>query len=189
MMRLSISLAIVLMAWAMTLWPESGRAQSDRDFVFTDEDGHLIVRFVGTGATGLDPSQAEEILNAEFSSMVHDRLRADLLFEDEPRDRDWDAQMAPQLADHVRHAGPEFTDVFVECRAASCRIVMDQARHWSVSEHLIVFETVVASLEDFIAAHRSHFEPGFMITAYDQATQIPHIKAFLRKAGHGTQHH
>jgi hypothetical protein len=180
-MRTSVSLAVVALTGAMALWSQSARAQSDRDFVFTDEDGHLVVRFVGTGATGLDPSQADEILNAEFSSMVHDRLRADLLFEDEPRDRDFDAEMAPQLTEHIRHAGPEFSEVFVECRAASCRIVMDQSRHWSVAEHLVVLETVVDSLEGFIAARPRHFEPGFMITAYDQASQIPHIKAFLRR--------
>lgn len=186
-MRTSVSLAILMLISSFAMLPQSGRAQSDRDFVFTDEDGHLVVRFVGTGPTGLDASQADEILNAEFSSMVHDRLRADLLFEDEPRDRDWDAQMAPRINDHIRHAGPEFSDIFVECRAASCRIVMDQPRHWGVSEHLVVLETVVDSLERFIATHRQHFEPGFMITAYDQATQVPHIKAFLRRTGHASQ--
>jgi hypothetical protein len=188
-MRNSVALAIVLLTSALTMGPRFALAQSDRDFVFTDEDGHLVVRFVGTGATGLDPSQAEEILNAEFSSMVHDRLRADLMFEDEPRDRDWDARMAPVLREHASLAGLHFTEVFVECRAASCRIVMDQPGHWSVSQHLVVLEAVVESLEDFIAEQRPQFEPGFMITAYYQQYQIPHIKAFLRRAALSSQPH
>ena len=166
------------------MWPQSGRTQSDRDFVFTDEEGHLVLRFAGTGAIGLDLSQAEEILNAEFSTMVHDRLRADLLFEDEPRDRDWAQAMEPQIEEHVKHAGPAFSKIFVECRAPSCRVTMEQPGHWSVPAHQAVLETVQESLEAFIAAHRQHFEPVFLITAYYQETETSHIKAFLRRTGH-----
>ena len=166
------------------MWPQFGRTQSDRDFVFTDLDGHLVLRFAGTGATGLDSAQVDEILNAEFSTMVHDRLRADLLFADEPRDPDWAASMEPQIEEHVKHAGPEFSDIFIECRAASCRVIMEQPVHWSVPEHQAVLETVQESLEAFIAAHRQHFEPVFMITAYYQESETSHIKAFLRRAGH-----
>jgi hypothetical protein len=183
-MRVSVSSTIILLGSVLTIWPQPGRTQSDRDFVFTDEEGHLVVRFPGTGATGLDSSQAEEILNAEFSSMVHDRLRADLLFEAEPRDADWAAWMEPQIEKHVKHAGPEFSDIFIECRAVSCRIVMEQPVHWSVTQHQAVLETVQESVEAFIAAQRQHFEPVFMITAYDQETETSHIKAFLRRTGH-----
>jgi hypothetical protein len=183
-MRASVSYTVIWLALALTIWPQSGRTQSDRDFVFTDEDGHLVVRFVGIGATGLDESQAYEISNAEFSSMVHDRLHADLRFEDEPRDPEWAASMEPEIGKHVKHAGPEFSDIFIECRTASCRVVMEQPRHWSVPEHQAVLETVQESLEGFIAARRQFFEPTFMIAAYDQALQIPHIKAFLRRTGH-----
>jgi hypothetical protein len=163
------------------MWPQSGRTQSERDFVFTDLDGHLVLRFAGTGATGLDSTQADEVLNQEFSRMVHDRLRADLLFEAEPRDPDWARPMEPQIEKHVEHAGPEFSDIFTECRAASCRVIMEQPVHWSVTEHQAVLGTVQASLEAFVAAHRQHFEPVFMITAYDKETETPHIKAFLRR--------
>jgi hypothetical protein len=183
-MRASVSSAVISLGLALAMWPQSGRTQSDRDFVFTDLEGHLVLRFAGTSAAGLDSSQAEEILNAEFSTMVHDRLRADLLFEDEPRDPDWAASMEPQIEEHVKHAGPTFSDIFVECRAASCRLIMEQPIHWSVPAHQAVLETVQKSFEAFIAARRQHFEPIFMITAYYQETETSHIKAFLRRTGH-----
>jgi len=183
-MRASISSAVTSLALALTMWPQSGRTQADRDFVFTDLEGHLVVRFAGTGATGLDSSQVDEILNAEFSTMVHDRLRADLLFEDEPRDPDWAATMEPQIEEHVKHAGPEFSGILIECRAASCRVIMEQRVHWDVPEHQAVLETVQESLETFIATRRQHFEPVFMITAYYQESETSHIKAFLRRTGH-----
>lgn len=182
-MRFVVSSTVIVLAAALTIWPQPGRAQSDRDFVFTDEDGHLVVRFSGTGATGLDESQAQEILNAELSSMVHDRLRADLLFESEPRDADWAASMEPQIEQHFRHAGPEFSQVFVQCRAASCRILMQEPAHASVTQHQAVLDIVQESGKAFIAAQRPHFEPVFMMTAYDQETETPHIKVFLRRAG------
>jgi hypothetical protein len=183
-MRASVSFAVISLGLALAMWPQSSRAQSGRDFVFTDEEGHLVLRFAGTGARGLDPSEAYESLNQEFSRMVHDRLHADLLFENEPRDPDWAASMEPQIERHVTHAGPEFSDIFVQCRAASCRIIMEQPVHWSVPEHRAVLETVEESLEAFIAARRQHFEPVFMITAYYQETETSHIKAFLRRTGH-----
>jgi hypothetical protein len=170
------------------MWPQSGRTQSDRDYVFTDVDGHLVIRFAGTGAAGLTPVQADEILDQEFSTMIHDRLRADLLFEDEPRDREWAQSMEPQIEKHVKHAGPEFSDILAECRAASCRVIMEQPGRWSVPEHQAVLETVQESLEAFIAARRQDFEPVFMITAYYQESETPHIKAFLRRAGRAVIH-
>lgn len=183
-MRASFSSTVISLGLALAIGPKSAPAQSDRDFVFTDQEGHLVLRFAGTGATGLDSSQAEEILNAEFSTMVHDRLRADLRFEAEPRDPEWAASIEPQIEDHVKHAGPEFSDILVQCRAASCRVIMEQPIHWSVSAHQAVLETVQASIETFIAAHRQYFEPVFLITAYYQETETSHIKAFLRRTGH-----
>jgi len=187
-MRASVSFALISLGLALALWPQSGRTQSDRDFVFMDLDGHLLIRFVGTGSKGLDSSQADEILDSEFSTMVHDRLRADLLFEDEPPDPEWAASMEPQIDNHVKHAGPEFSDILTECRAASCRVTMEQPGHWSVPEHQAVLETVQESLKAFIAAHRLDFEPVFMITAYYQASETPHIKAFLQRTGHAVTH-
>lgn len=186
-MRASVSTAVISLGLALAVWPQSGRTQSDRDFVFTDTDGHLVIRFAGTGATGLDASQAYEVINAEFSTMVHDRLHADLVFQDEFRDADWARWMEPQIAEHVMRAGPEFSEIFVNCRAASCRVIMEQPGHWSVPDHQAVLETVQASLEAFIADRRQYFEPGFMITAYDQESETPHIKAFLRRTGHAPE--
>ncbi|WP_428102551.1 hypothetical protein [Candidatus Rariloculus sp.] len=183
-MRALVSSAVISLGLTLAILPQYGRSQSDRDFVFTDLDGHLVVRFAGTGATGLDSSQIDEISNAEFSSMVHDRLRADLLFEDEPRDAEWALSMEPQIEQHVKHAGPDFSDLFVECRAASCRVIMEQPLHRTVPEHQAVLETVQESLEAFIATRRQHFEPVFMITAYYQESETSHIKAFLRRTEH-----
>ena len=180
-MRALVLSAAISLGLTLAISPQSGRTQSDRDFVFTDLDGHLVIRFVGTGATGLDPSQAYEISNQEFSTMVHDRLHADLAFEDEHRDPAWARSMEPEIGDHVRHAGPEFSDIFIECRAVSCRVIMEQPVHWSVPEHQAVLEIVQESLEDFVAARPRQFEPGFMITAYYQEFQTSHIKAFLRR--------
>jgi hypothetical protein len=185
-MRASVSSVLVFSALglALAIWPQCGRAQPDRDFVFTDQDGHLVLRFAGIGDTGLDSSQAYEILNQEFSRMIHDRLHADLQFQDEPRDPAWAALMEPQISKHVSHAGPEFSDILVGCRAASCRVILEQPLHWSVPEHQAVLEAVQKSIEAFIAARRQHFEPVFMIAAYDKETETSHIKAFLRRTGH-----
>ncbi len=179
-----VSFAVIALGWPLLMWPQDGPTQSDRNFVFTDEDGHLVIRFAGSGATGLDSSQVDEILNAELSTMVHDRLRADVLFAQEPRDPDWAQSMQPQIEAHVKHAGPEFSDLFVECRATSCRVIMEQPGHPSVPAHQAVLETVQESLDAFIAVHRQHFEPVFMITAYYQAFETSHIKAFLRRTDH-----
>ena len=183
-MRAFLSSATVFLGLTLALRPISAPAQSDRDFVFTDGEGHLIIRFAGTGASGLDASQAYEVLNAEFSTMVHDRLHADLAFEREPRDTDWGASMELEIAEHVQDAGPKFSNVFVQCRAASCRVIMQQPGHWSVAEHRAVLETMQESLDAFIASRRAHFEPVFLITAYDQEHETTHIKAFLRRTEH-----
>ena len=166
------------------MWPQSGRTQSDRDFVFTDLQGHLVLRFVGIGPAGLSSSQSDEFLDSELSTMVHDRLRADLLFEAEPRDPKWAGSMEPQIEKHVENGGIEFSNILVECRTASCRVTMEQPGHWSLEKHLALLDTAEESFKAFIAAHRQNFEPGFTITAYDKEGQIPHIKAFLRRTGH-----
>lgn len=189
-MRASVSFAVTSLALALALamWPQAGRTQSDRDFVFTDLVGHLVLRFAGTGPTGLDSSQRDEVLDSEFSKMVHDRLRADLLFEDEPLDPEWAASMEPQIEEHVKHAGPEFSGIVVECRAASCRVMMEQPGHWSVPEHQAVLDTVQKSLEAFVAVRRQDFKPVFMLAAYDKESETAHIEAFLRRAGHPVTH-
>jgi hypothetical protein len=182
-MRASVASAVISLGLALAMCPQTGRTQ-DRDYAFTDLDGHLVIRFAGTGATGLSSSQRDEILDQEFSTMIHDRLRADLQFEAEPRDPRWAAWMEPQIEEHVEHAGSEFSGIFVECRAASCRVVMEQPGHYSVPEHQAVLETVQKTLEAFVADHPQDFQPVFMITAYDQESEVPHIKAFLRRTGY-----
>jgi len=181
-MRAFCSFALISLVLAM--WPLAGRTQSDRDYVFQDEDGHLVLRFAGIGDKSLDASQAYEILNQEFSRMVHDRLHADLQFADERRDPDWAASMEPRIAAQVRHTGLEYSNLFVECRVASCRVIMEQPKRWSVPSHVAVLETVQKALEAFIAEHPESFEPVFLITAYDQENETPHIKAFLRRTEH-----
>lgn len=184
-MRAFASSAAVALVMALMLpstgWNQSAQTQADRDYVFTDEDGHLVLRFAGSTDAGLDSAQHYEILNQEFSRMVHDRLHADLQFAGERRDPEWAASMEPRIADHVRHAGPEFSDIYVECRAESCRLIMEQPLRWDVPEHQVVLGIMQQSIEAFIAAHREHFVPGFLITAYYQETSTSHIKAFLRR--------
>lgn len=183
-MRTLVLSAVISLGLALAMWPHAGRtqSQSDRDFVFTDEDGHLVIRFAGIAATGLASTQVDEISNAEFSRMVHDRLRADLQFEVEPRDPEWSRSMTPQIEQHVRHTGAEFSDIYVECRATSCRVIMEQPVHWSsVPAHQAVLGVVQKSLESFLAAQGHNFERGFMITAYYQEYHTSHIKAFLRR--------
>lgn len=182
-MRVSASPAVVFLASVLALWPHSGRAEPERDFVFTDLEGHLVVRFAGAGATGLSPAQREELVNAELSSMVHDRLRADLLFEAEPAaDAAWAASMERQLEQQVEQAGLEISASSIECRAASCRVILEQPAHFTVPAHQALLDKAQKSLEAFIAAHPQHFKPIFMIAAYDQEPEIPHIKVFLRRS-------
>jgi hypothetical protein len=92
--------------------------------------------------------------------------------------------MEPRIEGHVMHAGPEFSDIFVECRAVSCRVIVEQPMHWTLPAHQVVLDTVQESLETFIAAQRQHFEPVFLITAYYQENETSHIKAFLRRTEH-----
>lgn len=182
-MHAPVFCAAVCLALALSMSPASGLAQSDRNFVFTDVDGHLVIRFAGTGGAGLSEPQAYEILNQEFSRMIHDRLHADLRFQDEPPDPDWAESMELQIEQHARHLEPEFSDVHIECRSASCRIILDQTGHWSLPEHQAVLETVQQSLEMFVGDRREQFRPVFMITAYYKDHQTPHIKAFLSRTG------
>ena len=170
---------------SLAAWATPGRTQSDRDFLFKDEHGHLIIRFTATATEGLSSAQAYEILNAEFSSMVHDRLHADLKFGEEPPDPGWARSIEPQIEQHVRRAGPEFSNVFVECRAVSCRVILEQPVHWpNPDEHQLVLESVQASIESFIGPRDEVFDPALMITAYYQENEISHIKVFLRRAGY-----
>ncbi len=157
-------------------------AQDERDFVFTDEDGHLVLRFAGSEPGGLEPDQVDEIVNAEFSTMVHDRLRADLRFDTEPVDSEWADPMQARLEEHLNGEGLSFSAVEVECRSASCRLVLEHDVRWRLPEHRSRMGGVQRVIQDFMRADPGSFEPVFLITAYDQELETPHIKAFLERA-------
>ena len=175
-MKSVIAVCLTLSAWAV-----AAQSVVDRDYVFTDEDGHLVIRFAGNGAAALDEAQAYEILNQEFSRMVHDRLHADLRFAEEPRDPEWSAGMAPTIIEHLALSGIPQSAITVTCRTQSCRVIIEQAAHMSVAEHQSAMDRTQETVSAFISAQPRIFDPVFLITAYDQAAETPHIKAFLRR--------
>ena len=186
LVTIAANLSILALIVPGSVWPQSGpaqtqRTQSDRDYVFTDGDGHLILRFTGRGGADLDEAQAYEILNQEFSRMVHDRLHADIQFAEERRDPQWAATMEPRIAAHLQQIDVHMSDVIVQCRALSCRVIVEQPGHRDIPEHQVTLGTVQDSLEYFVEQHPEHFLPGFLITAYFQETSTSHVKAFLRR--------
>ena len=176
---LGISASIGLAIFAC---PPLANAQYNRDYVFTDEDGHLVLRFASREAGELDPDQMYEISNAEFSSMVHDRIRADLRFDAEPIDTEWAHAMQPRLKNLVSDMDVEFDAIFVECRSASCRLVLEETTKLMIPEHQALMEIVQHSIQSFIEANPASFNPVFLIAAYDQDREIPSIKAYLMRA-------
>lgn len=171
------------------LVPAGASSSRDFDFVFRDEDGHLILRFVGAPASGLTRAQREEVLNQEFSIMVHDRLRADLYFEMEPRDAAWVAAVAPRLEQHLQRAGGALRDPVhgfavpaVECRSTQCRVIIEHRTRWTPAEHEPRMNDVQNVISEFIAANPGDFDAGFVVAAYEQMHYTPHIKVFLRRA-------
>jgi hypothetical protein len=167
---------------AVAVLPQLAATQDDRDFVFTDEEGHLVLRYAGAGPDGLDANQMEEIVNVVLSVMVHDRLRADAVFEAEPVDSQWADSMEARIERHVSETGPEFSAVDVECRSASCRLVLEHASTWSVSEHQSLMGIAQLVIQAFIEANPASFEPVFLIAAHLQEPGNPYIKLFLRRA-------
>jgi len=181
-MRFSTLTIVASFGLAVVVWPQLAATQDERDFVFTDDEGHLVLRFVGAELSGLDANQREEIVNAEFSAMVHDRLRADIRFDSEPDDSEWADLMEPRIERHVRETGPEFLAIEVRCRSASCRLLLEHTRRLQVSEHRLLMGSVQRALQAFMEVNPASFEPVFLMAAYDQEFEIPHIKAFLGRA-------
>jgi hypothetical protein len=169
---------------AVLVWPLCSSAQDNRDFVFQDEDGHLVLRYAGAPFGGLSDDQIDEILDAEFSVMVHDRLRADLRFDAEPIDSRWAGVTEPGIGKHVSDMEFGLSAVTVECRSVSCRLVLEHGRV-QISEHQGMLLQVQRALQSFIEAHPSSFEPVFLIAAYDQLAETPSSKAYLRRASDG----
>jgi hypothetical protein len=167
---------------AIAGWPQLAVSQNERDFVFTDVDGHLVLRFAGTPPGGLDAHQTEEIVNVQLSTMVHDRLRADAEFEAEPVDAAWAGSMAPRIERHMRETAPEFSAIRVECRLTSCRILLDHADTWRVSEHQSLMGVAQRAFRAFIEADAPSFEPVFLIAAHYQEPESAYMKIFLRRA-------
>ena len=184
MRPLAVKIAVSLSFLVAAMGPQPAAAQVDRDFVFNDEDGHLVLRFVGAGRE-LDSSQRDEIVNAEFSAMVHDRLRADLRFDVEPIDSEWAAPVENRLETYLSNAAAEFSTVTIECRSATCRIVFEHLSRLGISEHQSLMSSVQGLLQQLIETHPASFEPVILMTAYDQANQTPHIKAFLSRTVEG----
>ena len=179
-MRLS-ALTVVALFLATAAWPRLAFAQDGRDFVFTDAEGHLVLRFAGAEPGGLDANQFEEVANVEVSTMVHDRLRADAVFEAEDVDLEWAGAAEALIAAHVRHTGPEFSATHVECRSASCRLVLAHVSTWSVEAHRTLMSAAQRVVQVFIDANRARFEPVFLIAAHYQDPERPYMKMFLRR--------
>ena len=91
--------------------------------------------------------------------------------------------MESAIAGHLMHADLRLSNVIAECRASTCRVIMEHPSHLSVTKHQDALDIAQRSLEAFISDHEPAFDPVFMITAYDQETETPHIKAFLRRTG------
>lgn len=156
--------------------------QGDRDYVFTDDTGHLVLRFANAEPQGLTRNQMDEIVNVQLSTMVHDRLRADALFEAEPMDRRWAEAMETSLRRRLSATLPDISALHVECRSASCRVVLEHSGGQTVAEHQSVMDTVQHGMEAFIAANPGSFERVFMIAAHYKEPGSPYVKVFLRRA-------
>jgi hypothetical protein len=181
-MRVSAFTIAASFGMAIALWPGRAAPQGVGDFVFTDAEGHLVLRYVGAESRGLNANEFEEISNVEMSTMVHDRLRADAVFEAEPVDAKWAESMETRIAGHVRQAGPEFSAIHVECRSASCRLVLDHSNTWSVEAHRALMRVAQRVVQKFIDANLASLEPVFLIAAHYQEPERPYMKMFLRRA-------
>jgi hypothetical protein len=181
-MKALAHLLCALTGFAVFLLPGVSAAQSDRDFVFDDEEGYRILRFARIGSGELTEDQLYEVSNAEFSSMVHDRIYADVLFDMEPVDSEWSESQAPLITRYLDHRVPEFASRTVECRSTSCRIMLEHSGEWTITSHQGLMESVQLVIEEFVDANAEAFDSAFLITAYFQEFEAPHIKAFLRRA-------
>jgi hypothetical protein len=181
-MRFRTRPASALIGIALPLWAVLAAAQGDRDFVFDDEEGYRILRFAGVGPGELSEDQLYEVSNAEFSSMVHDKIYADVLFDTEPVDPDWSDSTVGLITRHLSHNAPDFSSTTVECRSESCRIMLEHSGRWTIPSHLGLLESVQPVIEELIEASSPAFDRVFIITAYFQEMEPPHIKVFLHRS-------
>jgi hypothetical protein len=59
--------------------------------------------------------------------------------------------------------------------------VLEHASRLPISEHRTLMGDVQRALLAFVEARPASFEPVFLIAAYDQEGETPHIKAFLQR--------
>ena len=181
-MRNFAPLAALVSALIALGWARTGVSEDDREFIFTDDEGHLVLRLVAAGRGELGPVQRNEVLNQELSVMVHDRMHADIRFESEPLDADWASEMELRVRHILGDAATRFSDLEVECRTSTCRILLEQTTRLTISEHQQQLEQLQAVIENYIGNDPASFDPGFVMAGYEQASQTPMIKVFLQRA-------
>jgi hypothetical protein len=93
--------------------------------------------------------------------------------------------MAPRIERHVSDTGPEIPAVTVECRSASCRLVLEHASTFRVAEHQSLMGIAQRVVQTFIETNPASFEPFVLIAAHYQEPERPYLKLFLRRAGQG----
>jgi hypothetical protein len=181
-MQFPLKNGLAVIALALGVGPALGTAPNSRDFTFTEGEAHRIIRFVGTPEGRLTEEQRYEVVNSEFSTMVHDRIWADIRFEAEPRDAQGTRTLAPRLEAYLRQNGPEFDDIIAECRAATCRVALEHDDWLGLREHEALLDRVQPVIEALITADAGLFEPEFMLTAYAKEPHTPNLKVFLTRA-------
>lgn len=181
-MRLFAPTIAAIMGLAAAGWSASLFAQNERDFVFTDDEGHLVLRFAGSGPAGPDARELEEVVNQSFSTMVHDQLRADLIFGAEPVDSKWARSMEPRIRSHLAGLEDRFSMIDIQCRSMTCRVVMEETERLDVEQHQALMDVVQNTLEPLTGKGRSSFDPVFLIAAYEQLFETPQIKVYLKRS-------
>ena len=171
---------------AAVLGARPALSEQVRDFVFTDEEGHLVLRFAGVASGGLEQRQIDEIVNVQMSTMVHDRLRADIEFEAESIDLAWADATESLLEEELGAADSAFSAIAAECRSTTCRVTFDHVATWNVADHQRVMAAAQSAVEALIANGPARFEPVFLIAAHFQAPGEPYTKLFLRRASPAT---
>lgn len=185
-MRFPALTAEVSLCFVLAGAPLLAAAQNDRDYIFTDDQGHLVLRYAGAGPGGLTHDQMDEIVNVQLSTMVHDRLRADTVFEAEPIDPAWSKPTQAQLAEALTTALPEMSPLHVECRSASCRLLLGHADGHTVAAHQSLMDTAQHAVRAFLEDHPGQFEHVFLMAGHYKEPGGAYIKVFLRRA-HGEE--
>ena len=89
--------------------------------------------------------------------------------------------MEPKIASELDRSWPEISATEVECRSASCRIMLQLANRLDVAEHQALMGIVQRAIRAFIDANAASFEPVFLLAGYDQEAHTPLIKVYLQR--------